>query len=116
MSQDLNIDRMALMVVDEADADLLSDALVEAEFRVTRIGSTGGFLRRGSTTLMCGINGSQVDRLLVIVKEHCEEREEMVPLQGLPLAGDAAFSSRIVQIRTGGAVIFVLPVERFFKT
>ena len=50
MSQDLNIDRMALMVIDEADADLLNDALVEAEFRVTRIGSTGGFLRRGSTT------------------------------------------------------------------
>ena len=116
MSQDLNIDRMALMVGDEADADLLSDALVEAEFRVTRIGSTGGFLRRGSTTLMCGINASQVDRLSALVKEHCKEREEMVPLQGLPLAGDAAFSSRIVQIRTGGAVIFVLPVERFFKT
>ena len=80
------------------------------------LGSTGGFLRRGSTTLMCGISASQVDRLSALVKEHCQEREEMVPLQGLPLAGDAAFSSRIVQIRTGGAVIFILPVERFFKT
>ncbi|HIE85201.1 MAG TPA: hypothetical protein EYQ00_15800 [Dehalococcoidia bacterium] len=116
MSIESQVDRIVLMVVAQDDADALSNALIQAQFSVTRIGSTGGFLRKGSATLLSGVNHVDVDRVLEIVKSECQEREEMVPLQGLPLAGDAAFSSRIVQITAGGAVIFVLPVERFVKT
>jgi uncharacterized protein YaaQ len=116
MSIESQVDRIVLMVVAQDDADALSNALIQAQFSVTRIGSTGGFLRKGSATLLSGVNHVDVDGVLEIVKSECQEREEMVPLQGLPLAGDAAFSSRIVQITAGGAVIFVLPVERFVKT
>ena len=116
MSLESQVDRIILMVVAQDDADALTSALVQSQFSITRIGSTGGFLRKGSSTLLSGVNHADVDRVLEIVKSECQEREEMVPLQGLPLAGDAAFSSRIVQITAGGAVVFVLPVDRFIKT
>ena len=116
MSAESQVDRIVLMVVAQDDADALSSALIRSQFSITRIGSTGGFLRKGSSTLLSGVNHADVDRVLEIVKSECQEREEMVPLQCLPLACDAAFSSRFFQITAGGAVVFVLPVDRFIKT
>ena len=94
MSAESQVDRIVLMVVAQDDADALSSALIQSEFSITRIGSTGGFLRKGSSTLLSGVNHADVDRVLEIVKSECQEREEMVPLQGLPLAGDACEGRR----------------------
>ena len=56
--------KLVIAVIQNEVADTVVDALLEADFRTTRLASTGGFLRRGNTTLMIGADESQVDYVL----------------------------------------------------
>ncbi len=108
-----NPDRLVMMIVADTDADTLQQRLVAAHFPVTKVGSTGGFLRRGSVTIFSGVPAGQVDEILAIVNEVCHARREFVPVQTLPFIGDGAFTAEPVEVRVGGAIVFVLPVERY---
>ena len=48
----------------------LLKALLDAGYRVTRIASTGGFLRRGTATLLMGIDKSRVQTAMQIIREN----------------------------------------------
>ena len=56
-----------LILGDEIAEEALRD-LIEREFRVTRVASTGGFLRRGNTTLLIGTQDDLVDDALEVIK------------------------------------------------
>lgn len=60
--------KLIISVVQNEDADNVVDALLEGDFRATRLASTGGFLRRGNTTLMIGADEDQVDHVLDLIK------------------------------------------------
>lgn len=60
--------KLIIAVVQNEDADNVVDALLESEFRATRLASTGGFLRRGNTTLMIGADETDVDRVLDLIR------------------------------------------------
>lgn len=60
--------KLIVFVTDDAHADASVDALVEQGFRVTRLATTGGFLRRGNTTLLVGVEDSQVERAHDLVR------------------------------------------------
>jgi len=50
----------------------VTDALVENDFRMTRIASTGGFLRRGNVTLLIGAEEDTLDQLFEVIQHACE--------------------------------------------
>ena len=108
-------DRLVMMIVADTDADALQHRLVAGHHPVTKVGSTGGFLRRGSVTFFSGVPQAQVDEVLAIVDEVCHARREFVPVQTLPFIGDGAFTTEPVEVRVGGGVVFVLPVERYVR-
>lgn len=54
--------KLLVFVTEDAVADAAVDALVEQGFRVTRLASSGGFLRRGNTTLLVGIEDTAVSK------------------------------------------------------
>ncbi|MCS6869970.1 MAG: cyclic-di-AMP receptor [Anaerolineae bacterium] len=55
-----------------ADAvEPVSRALVERQFSVTQIASVGGFLRRGNTTLVIGVDEEQVQNVIAVIREAC---------------------------------------------
>ena len=58
-----------MCITDDASADAVIDALVRAQFRVTRLASTGGFLRKGNTTLLVGLDDQRVDEALGLVRQ-----------------------------------------------
>jgi uncharacterized protein YaaQ len=53
--------KLIIAIINDNDNEPVSQALVAGGFRVTRIASTGGFFRRGSSTLMIGVADDQVD-------------------------------------------------------
>ncbi len=63
--------KMILAILRDETAECVSQALVSVGFRVTRIASTGGFLRRGSTTLMIGTEAEKVDEVIEIMRKTC---------------------------------------------
>jgi uncharacterized protein YaaQ len=59
------------IIRDEFSSPVL-ECLIQEEFRVTRIASTGGFLRRGMTTLMIGVEDEKVDQAIRLIGETCD--------------------------------------------
>ena len=54
--------------------------------------------------------------MFALVRAECHARTEYVPVQTLPFFSEAASLSEPVEVRVGGAIVFVLNVERFEKT
>lgn len=63
--------KLIIAIIRDEDCDQVLQTLIAEEYRVTRIASTGGFLRRGMTTLMIGVEDENVDQVINIVGDHC---------------------------------------------
>ena len=63
--------KLLFVIVRDKDDENVVQRLVENEYRVTRVASTGGFLRRGNATLMVGIEEEKVDAVIDLLKQAC---------------------------------------------
>lgn len=63
--------KLILAIVSADAVEPVSRALVERKYPVTQISSVGGFLRRGSTTLVIGVDEAQVQSVLSVFREAC---------------------------------------------
>ena len=61
--------KLIITVLKDMDNEPVSQALVGAGYRVTRIASTGGFFRRGSTTLMIGVDDQNLEDAIGLIKK-----------------------------------------------
>ncbi len=68
--------KLIIAIIHDTDSDVVSHALTAVDFRVTQIASTGGFLRRGNTTLIVGVEDEQVEQALDIIRRNCTKTEE----------------------------------------
>lgn len=105
--------KLIVAIVQDKDSNRLSAALVKANFRATKLASTGGFLKAGNTTFMIGVDDSQVESVLSVIRTSCKVREQLVtPVT--PMSGTTdSYLPLPVEVQVGGATVFVLPVERF---
>jgi uncharacterized protein YaaQ len=104
--------KLILATIQDQDADRVITSLTDQDFRVTRIGTTGGFLQQGNTTLLVGTDESQVGSVLNILKTHSQRRTQYMPMAtGAAPNGVALYN--YVQVEVGGATVFVLNVEHF---
>jgi uncharacterized protein YaaQ len=83
--------KMVILIVKDQDADEVTQALTSEKYRITRVASTGGFLRSGVVTFLIGMRDERVERALEII------RQTLPPLP----SGEKR------------ATLFVVPVERF---
>jgi len=60
--------KLILAIMRDSDNETVSQALVSVGYRVTRIASTGGFLRRGSSTLIIGTDDDKVDQAIEVIR------------------------------------------------
>ncbi len=91
--------KLIVAVVQNEDANDVVDALLEAEFRTTRLASTGGFLRRGQTTMMIGVEDAQVDPVIDIIRRKGHAR--------------AQGSEGGTTVQVAAATVFVLDLEGY---
>ena len=84
--------KLLLSILDDKSAGRVADALVARRYGVTRINTTGGFLKRGNATLLVGVDEAQVDEAIQLMRE----------AYGQGGGGDAA----------GTGPVFVLNVEQ----
>ena len=108
--------KLVIIIASDADADRLMKQLVEQGYPATKVSSTGGFLRRGNATILSGVEANEVDQVLAMVRAECHSRTEFVPVQTLPFFSESNVPSEPVEVRVGGAIVFVVNVEQFEKT
>jgi len=90
---------LVLAIMQHEDADLVAGGLLAAGYRLTRLNTAGGFLRRGNVTLLTGVEADRVDDVLRIIQANCRLRTDARP----PGAGMPMYS----------ATVFVLEAARF---
>jgi uncharacterized protein YaaQ len=67
--------KLILAIVRDSDDRPVIDKLITNNFRVTRVASTGGFLRRGNATLLIGVEADQVQPVLDLIRDTCATPE-----------------------------------------
>ena len=108
--------KLVIVIASDADADRLMKRLIEQGLPATKVSSTGGFLHRGSATILSGVEADEVEPVMAMVREECHARAEFLPVQTLPFFGESSTLSEPVEVRVGGAIVFVVNVERFERT
>ena len=105
--------KLVLAIVGKNDAGVVMDALTEEKFQVTKLATTGGFLRAGNTTLLTGVEDGKVSKAIDIISKYSSKRTQMMA-GSLPMDMDAQIIPP-VEVTVGGATIFVLDVDQYEK-
>lgn len=106
--------KLVIAIVNTADSSQLSSSLTKAGFGVTKLATTGGFLKQGNTTLLIGIDDDRLDEVLAVIKKRAGRRTEMQPIHSAS-AYPNIMAPTSVETTVGGATVFVTDVERFEK-
>ncbi len=104
--------KLILAIVEDDDATQLLSALVQRGFGATKLASTGGFLLRGNTTVLIGVEDTQVPAVLELIGQTCVRRRRLLPQTSAEIPSGITWP---VEVETGGAMVFVLDVEETHK-
>lgn len=106
--------KLIYAIVRNTDGNSVVEGLNMKGYSVTKLSTTGGFLRKGNTTLIIGTEEEKVEDVIGIIKTVCGPRQRVMAnttvLDGMANGGLGA-----VSVDVGGATIFVLDVEKFEK-
>lgn len=107
--------KLLLAIVQDADVNFLMDALTESGYRVTRLSTTGGFLKKGNTTLLIGVEEDKLDEVLAVIEKNCKRRNTTTTIIN-PSAESSLLTNTVpVDITVGGATIFILDVDQYIR-
>ena len=105
--------KLILAIVSNDDVNNVSAALTKENYSVTRLATTGGFLKAGNTTVIVGTDDDKVQHCIEIIGNESKQRTEIVPSTASYDIG--RYASFPVEVTVGGATIFVVNVEDFIK-
>src|SRR5258707_9062179 len=89
--------KLVIAIVQDQDATKAVDELVSQGFGATRINTAGGFLKRGNSTILTGVEDARANDVIQIMRDTCR-RVEADP-SGVTRSG----------------IVFVLPVATSYK-
>lgn len=104
--------KLVLAIVQEKDAGRLIDALTEEGVNATMLASTGGFLREGNSTILIGVEDMQVEAVLRTIERSCHRREQFVSPMPPAVEPVDSYVTYPVKVEVGGAIVFVVNVDR----
>ncbi len=106
--------KLILAVTQNEDEDALTEAMEMEGMSVTRIGSSGGFLRASNVTLMLAVENQQVERVLTLLDKHCKRRTKHLHPWMPSMEARERFPGAI-PVQVGGAAVFILTLEHMEK-
>lgn len=107
--------KLIIAIVQDEDASRLVSNLMNDGYGVTKLATTGGFLRAGNTTLLVGVDDDKYDGAMAVIEKVCKSRKQ-VATSPSPVAGTTGvYMPYPIEVMVGGATIFVLNVEQFIK-
>ena len=108
--------KLMIAIVQDEDAGKLIGDLMDHNFGVTKLATTGGFLKSGNTTLLIGLNEDRFDECLAMIEKVCKSRKQMTTAPvSMSSASSGMYASFPLEVTVGGATVFVLSVDQFVK-
>lgn len=106
--------KLIIAIIQDEDAANVISHLNDHSFQVTRLATKGGFLRSGNTTIMTGVEQDSVEEVLEILEENCKTRTQFTTLPS-PCGAMHGFIPKPIEVKVGGATVFVVETEQFHK-
>ena len=105
--------KLLVSIINHDDTYALTDALIHAGYDATIISTTGGFLREGNATILTGVEDEAIQEVLDIIRNKCRTRTRYVNPLPPSVECEQTILLEPVEVQVGGAIVFVLDVERF---
>lgn len=106
--------KLIIAIINNEDASAVVSNLTKEGYTATKLSTSGGFLRVGNVTLLIGVDDKKTDDVINIIGQHSRQRKKIMPVNTTYI-GESMLSSMPVEVTVGGATIFVLDVEQFYK-
>ena len=105
--------KLLLTVINHDDAHDVMFNLTQSGYNVTKLATTGGFLMVGNVTFIVGVEDERLEGALDIIRRSSTSRGQMMPKKTEAQPGSG--SELPINITVGGATVFVLNVDQFYK-
>lgn len=102
--------KLILAIVNNEDSAVVASALTKADFKVTKLSTTGGFLMMGNTTFLIGTEDDRVEHAKDVIRKHSQTRVHPKPA---PSFGGTPADAEMITV--GGATVMVLNIENMEK-
>ena len=102
--------KLIVAIVQIDDVHELVQRLIERGFGATRIDAAGGFLRRENAVVLVAVPDPAVAGVLAVIRQGCRTRTAT----WFPTIDDGTIGlyTEPIEVEIGGAVVFVLPIDR----
>lgn len=107
--------KLIIAIVQDEDASRLVSNLMNEGFGVTKLATTGGFLRAGNTTLLVGVDEDKFDSAMHVIEKVCKSRKQIATSPTPTSGATGVYVPYPIEVMVGGATVFVLNVEQFVK-
>lgn len=78
--------KLIIAIVQDEDAGRLVSSLMNEGYSVTKLATTGGFLRAGNTTLLLGVDDDKFAGAMAVIEKVCKSRKQIATSPS-PVAG-----------------------------
>lgn len=92
--------KLIIAIIQDDYINKIMRTLMENKVRATKLSSTGGFLKSGNTTLLIGVEETQVDEVVELIRKDCESKN---------------VKSGNGEITVGGANLFIMDIDQHMK-
>lgn len=107
--------KLIIAIVQDEDASRLISQLMNDGFGVTKLATTGGFLRAGNTTLLVGVEDERFQPAMDVIEKVCKSRKQIAPSPSSMVGMPGAYTPYPIEVVVGGATVFVMTVDQFVK-
>ena len=107
--------KLIIAIVQDEDSSRLIGQLMNDGFGVTKLATTGGFLRAGNTTLLVGVEDDRFQEAMDLIEKVCKSRKQIAPAPSSMVGMPGSYTPYPIEVVVGGATIFVLTVDQFVK-
>ncbi len=107
--------KLVIAIVQDEDASRLVSNLMNEGYGVTKLATTGGFLRAGNTTLLVGVDDDRFDGCMAIIEKICKSRKQIATSPVTMGGTTGMYAPYPIEVTVGGATVFVMSVDQFVK-
>lgn len=110
--------KMIMAILQKNDELQTIDELNTAGYFVTKLATSGGFLKGKNTTIMTVVEDEKVPEVLEIIRANSGERKTITYANPALVSGQGSLGAAPtvpINIQVGGSTVFVLNVEQMEK-
>ena len=92
--------KLIIAVIQDEYMTKVNKALMENKIRITKLTSSGGFLKAGNTTVFIGVEDQEVDNVIEMIKNECTKTKT---------------KSNNSDIKPMAANLFIMDIDQFIR-